>query len=63
MRRMRYIISGVERPGRGWYLMLLAAQAVLALAGLSVGRMLRLPFDGTDCAPDAWRPDGLLVTP
>jgi hypothetical protein len=43
--------------------MLLAAQAVLALAGLSVGRMLRLPFDGTDCAPDAWRPDGLLVTP
>jgi two-component system NarL family sensor kinase len=63
MRRMRYIIGGVERPGRGWYLTLLAALAVLALAGLSVGRMLRLPFDGTDWAPDAWRPEGLLITP
>jgi signal transduction histidine kinase len=59
---MRFIIGDMERPGRGWYLTLFVALGVLALAGLSVGRMLRLPFDGTDWPPDAWRSDGLLIT-
>jgi len=59
---MRFIIGGVEKPSRGWYLTLLAALGVLALAGLSVGRALRLPFDGTYWPPDGWQPDGLRIT-
>jgi len=53
----------MERPSRGWYLVLLIGVGVLSLSGLSAWRALQLPSDGTDWAPDAWGPDGLRLSP